>query len=295
MTTAPPPRRPVRTASSSCPTSRGRGSARIAMRGRSSSASARRTGSPHLHRAVLEGVAFAADAPPAHHGESRRPQDRARHRFGRRRQDEALAEDQGERLRRSNRSSEGAGMRRRWLRRDGGDRGRSFRSDRGRGRKLTSAMSTRSKPDPDWVADLCADAAGVRPALRPLPGALRRSRRPCPLTQELHAMDEILAPFAPTFSPESACSSRAAPAASGSPREGIRSARRRSDRDRRLAARLDAARADAKQRHSLRVARRARSQGDRRFRRRFASLDVLINAAGVAKPRRNTRRPASSR
>ena len=36
--------------------------------------------------------------------------------------------------------------------------------------------------------------------------------------------------------------------------------------------------------HSLRAARRARSQGRRRFRRRVPSLDVLVNAAGVAKP-----------
>ncbi len=163
-------------------------------------------GLAHLHRAVLEGVAFAAARHLRIMERAAGPQAGAGDRLGRRRQDGALAEDQGERLRRADRRAEGAGMRRHRLR-------RAWRRPR-RGASPTSktpsaptcAMSTRSQARSGLGRNLRADAAGVRPALRAFSQALyddldalaadRRARARSHL-QDVGIMDEILATFRP--------------------------------------------------------------------------------------------------
>ena len=110
-----------------------------------------------------------------------------------------------------------------------------FARTRGRRRRLR-ALCRRGEARSGLGRNLCADAAGVRPALRAIP---RRSTTtstpsPPPLNSGFTPWTKFSQPFAPTFSPESAFSSRAAPAASGSASRRVSPARRRGDRHRRL-------------------------------------------------------------
>ena len=133
-------------------------------------------GLAHLHRAILEGVAFAA----ARH---LRIMEKAAGRrierviaSGGGARSAALAQDQGECLRGADRRSAGTGMRGHRLRRDGGHGGRPFRPDRRR-RPGLCAPCRRGEARPGMGQGLRADAAGVRQALRAFAGALRRPRR----------------------------------------------------------------------------------------------------------------------
>ena len=158
-------------------------------------------GLAHLHRAVLEGVAFAA---ARHLRIMEKAADRRIERViasGGGAKTELVAEDQGERLRRADPGPEGAGMRRHRLRGDGGDGRRPVRSNRGRDR-LLCPLCRRDQPRPRLGANLCADAADLRPALRPFAGALRRPRRARGGSLRiLTQWTKSSPPFVPTSSP----------------------------------------------------------------------------------------------
>ena len=96
-------------------------------------------------------------ATSSHHGACRRPSARAGHRLRGRRQDRTVAEDQGERLRGPDRRSEGARVRRRRVRGDGGDRDRPVLQARRRGRRLRASCG-RGAPRPGMGRRLRAHA-----------------------------------------------------------------------------------------------------------------------------------------
>jgi xylulokinase len=127
-------------------------------------------GLPHLHRAVAEGDGGRGRT-------ARREGDRLR----RRRQDGPLAEDQGQHLRRAGGRPARGGVRRDRLRGDGRDGDRSVLRPSVGDRRLR-APRRRDRARPGLGRALRPDAAGVRPHLHALPGALRRPRRAVALT-----------------------------------------------------------------------------------------------------------------